>query len=53
MLVAAVIQTCRLELLEPPAKMPPSSYTSLKEALRILYYKINMHYIVSLQYSVY
>jgi hypothetical protein len=34
MLVAAVIQTCRLELLQVPREISPSpSYTSLKEAL--------------------
>jgi hypothetical protein len=33
MLVAAVIQTCRLEPLQVPHKYDLSSYTSLKEAL--------------------
>jgi hypothetical protein len=33
MVVAAVIQTCRWEFLQVPAKYAPPSYTSLKEAL--------------------
>jgi hypothetical protein len=33
MLVAAVIQTCLVELHQVPAKYVPSSYISLKEAL--------------------
>jgi hypothetical protein len=33
MLVAAVLQTCRLELLHSLPLYVPSSYTSLKEAL--------------------
>jgi hypothetical protein len=36
MLVAAVIQTCRLELLQVPREIyPRPSYTSLKEALHV------------------
>jgi hypothetical protein len=40
MLVAAVIQTCRLELLQVPRKYVLASYTSLKEAMNQMLYLI-------------